>query len=97
MKKVIESDYEFVAVELAVLTKSYPMTNEMLFSLLTLRGDISRNEFKEVVYLFYVFGAVEIVIQNTIFKFKKYETYASDEAKIKDESMLIIKKELKLS
>lgn len=75
MNNVIKSDdIDFIAVELGALTKHCPMSSEMLFALLCLRGDVSKNDFKE-----------------------KYEDYCTEEAKTKDEAMLILKKELKLS
>jgi hypothetical protein len=50
MNNVIKSDdIDFIAVELGALTKHCPMSSEMLFALLCLRGDVSKNDFKEVL------------------------------------------------
>jgi hypothetical protein len=50
MNKIIKADdVEFIGVEIGALVKRSPdFTSEMLLALLTLRGDISRSEFKEV-------------------------------------------------
>ena len=51
MNNVIKTDdVDFIAVELGALTKHCPMTSDMLFALLCLRGDISKNDFKEVIF-----------------------------------------------
>jgi hypothetical protein len=49
MNNIIKADdVDFMGVELGALVKKCPMTSDMLFALLSLRGDISRSEFKEV-------------------------------------------------
>lgn len=48
MNNIIKADdIDFMGVELGALVKKCPMTSEMLFALLSLRGDISKSEFKE--------------------------------------------------
>ena len=50
MNNVIKSDdIDFIAVELGALTKHCPMSSEMLFGLLCFRGDVTKNDFKEVL------------------------------------------------
>lgn len=49
MNNIIKADdIDFIGVELGALVKKCPMTSDMLFALLSLRGDIPRSEFKEV-------------------------------------------------
>ena len=49
MNNVIKTDdVDFIAVELGALTKYCPLSSEMLFALLSMRGDISKTDFKEV-------------------------------------------------
>ncbi len=49
MNNIIKGDdIDFMGVEIGALVKKCPMTSDMLFALLSLRGDISRSEFKEV-------------------------------------------------
>ena len=54
MNKIIRADdVDFIGVEIGALVKKCPdMTSEMLYALLSLRGDISRTDFKEVHILF---------------------------------------------
>ncbi|RNA29859.1 exocyst complex component 3 [Brachionus plicatilis] len=49
MNKIVSSDdLDFLYVEIASLVKKCPsLTSEMLFALLSLRGDVSRSEYKE--------------------------------------------------
>lgn len=48
MNNIIKADdVDFMGVELGALVKKCPMTSDMLFALLSLRGDISKSEFKE--------------------------------------------------
>lgn len=48
MNNIIKADdIDFIGVELGALVKKCPMTSDMLFALLSLRGDIPRSEFKE--------------------------------------------------
>lgn len=48
MNNIIKADdIDFMGVEVGALVKKCPMTSDMLFALLSLRGDISRSEFKE--------------------------------------------------
>ena len=54
MNNIIKADdVDFMGVELGALVKKCPMTSDMLFALLSLRGDISRSEFKEVSEIIY--------------------------------------------
>lgn len=50
MNKIVSSDdLDFLYVEIASLVKKCPsLTSEMLFALLSLRGDVSKSEYKEV-------------------------------------------------
>jgi hypothetical protein len=49
MNNVIKTDdVDFIAVELGALTKYCPLSSEMLFALLSMRGDITKTDFKEV-------------------------------------------------
>ena len=60
MNKVIEADSGFLNLEVAILTKHCPMTSDMLFALLCFRGDISRNDFKEVEYFIFLLTSNKI-------------------------------------
>jgi hypothetical protein len=53
MNKVIKcDDVDFIGVEIGALAKKCPDINsDMLYALLSLRGDISKSDFKEVCYL----------------------------------------------
>ena len=49
MNNVLKTeDLEFIAVELNALKKYCPLTSELLFALLSMRGDVSKTDFKEV-------------------------------------------------
>lgn len=50
MTKIVKADdVEFLGVDIAALVKKCPdITSDMLFSILSLRGDISRADYKEV-------------------------------------------------
>lgn len=50
MNKIIRADdVDFIGVEIGALVKKCPdITSDMLFALLSLRGDISKAEYKEV-------------------------------------------------
>ena len=48
MNNIIKADdVDFIGVELGALVKKCPMTSDMLYALLSLRGDISKSDFKE--------------------------------------------------
>lgn len=48
MNNIIKADdIDFMGVEVGALVKKCPMTSDMLFALLSLRGDISKSDFKE--------------------------------------------------
>ena len=68
MNKVIEADSGFLNLEVAILTKHCPMTSDMLFALLCFRGDISRNDFKEVEYFIFLFLFLLNIFKNFNFK-----------------------------
>lgn len=52
MNNIVKADdIDFIGVELGALVKKCPMTSDMLYALLSLRGDISRSEFKEVILM----------------------------------------------
>jgi hypothetical protein len=48
MTNIVKTDdVDFLGVEIGALVKKCPMNSDMLYALLSLRGDISRSEFKE--------------------------------------------------
>jgi hypothetical protein len=53
MNKVIKADdIDFIGVEIGALVKQCPgMNSDMLWALLSLRGDISKSDYKEVFIL----------------------------------------------
>jgi exocyst complex component 3 len=55
MNKIIKSDdIDFIGVEIGALVKKCPdMTSDMLYALLSLRGDVSKSDFKEAMTHFY--------------------------------------------
>ena len=62
MNNVIKSDdIDFIAVELGALTKHCPMSSDMLFALLCLRGDVTRNDFKEVFKYLNLFYSIPLI------------------------------------
>lgn len=50
MNKIIKADdIDFIGVEIGALIKKCPdMTSDMLYALLSLRGDISKSDYKDV-------------------------------------------------
>lgn len=56
MNRIIMSDdVDFISVEIGALVKKCPdLTSEMLFALLSLRGDISRAQYRDVNIFFFV-------------------------------------------
>jgi hypothetical protein len=49
MNNIVKTDdIDFIGVELGALVKKCPMTSDMLFALISIRGDISKSDFKEV-------------------------------------------------
>ena len=61
MNNIIKADdVDFIGVELGALVKKCPMTSDMLFALLSLRGDISKSDFKEVTRK-YNFGSLNSI------------------------------------
>lgn len=57
MNKIIKADdVDFIGVEIGALVKKYPEINsDMLYALLSLRGDISKTDYKEVIQYFKAF------------------------------------------
>jgi hypothetical protein len=55
MTKIVRADdVDFIGVEIGALVKKCPdITSDMLFALLSLRGDVSKTDFKEVNFLFF--------------------------------------------
>jgi hypothetical protein len=53
MNKIVRADdIEYIGVDICALIKKCPdLSSDMLFALLSLRGDISRADFKDVIRL----------------------------------------------
>ena len=62
MTKIIKADdLDFIGVEIGALIKKCPdTTSDMLFALLSLRGDISKTDYKDVRILPFFFRGTQL-------------------------------------